>query len=129
MPRPRLVCCDRHKNAGGSRGGNPAAWLLVIARNVLVDHVRRHRRELDLPHPDELGVPPLHIESPAVRESGRSACRTSPTISNGPETAGSGKAAVMAVSGITRCGPPSGRSSMASGNAWADCPRRIRDAP
>ncbi|MGW5262388.1 RNA polymerase sigma factor [Microbispora sp. NPDC004025] len=108
-----MVCCDRHKNAGGIiieelyrehwalvcgfllrrtrdphlaedlaqetfvkatrallgwRGENPAAWLLTIARNVLVDHVRRHRRELDLPHPDELGVPALHIDALAVRD-------------------------------------------------------------
>jgi hypothetical protein len=35
----------------GWRGENAAAWLLTIARNVLVDHFRRHRRELALPHP------------------------------------------------------------------------------
>lgn len=28
----------------GWRGGSPAAWLLAIARNVLVDHHRRGRR-------------------------------------------------------------------------------------
>ncbi len=52
----------------GWRGENPAAWLLTIARNVLVDHLRRHRLELGLPHPDELGVPALHAESLAVRD-------------------------------------------------------------
>ncbi|MER6943317.1 RNA polymerase sigma factor [Nonomuraea sp. NPDC000554] len=53
----------------GWRGENPAAWLLAIARNVLVDHVRRRRLELALPDPDELGVPPLHVEALAVRDA------------------------------------------------------------
>ncbi|MEV0591207.1 RNA polymerase sigma factor [Nonomuraea cavernae] len=52
----------------GWRGENAAAWLLAIACNVLFDHVRRSRRELALPDPDELGVPPLHIEALDVRD-------------------------------------------------------------
>ncbi|WP_308164264.1 RNA polymerase sigma factor [Nonomuraea sediminis] len=52
----------------GWRGENPAAWLLTIARNVLIDHVRRARRELELPHPDELGVPALHEDALVVRD-------------------------------------------------------------
>lgn len=53
----------------GWRGGNTAAWLLTIARNVLLDHVRRSRRELELPSPDELGVPPLHVAAMDVRDA------------------------------------------------------------
>ncbi|MFI7616364.1 RNA polymerase sigma factor [Nonomuraea terrae] len=53
----------------GWRGENPAAWLLRIARNVLIDHVRRARRELALPAPEELGVPPLHVASLDVRDA------------------------------------------------------------
>ncbi|WP_181448980.1 RNA polymerase sigma factor [Nonomuraea aridisoli] len=53
----------------GWRGENPAAWLLTIARNVLIDHVRRARRELALPVPEELGVPPLHVASLDVRDA------------------------------------------------------------
>lgn len=53
----------------GRRGENAAAWLLTIACNVLVDHVRRHHRELALPDPDELGVPALHVESLDVRDA------------------------------------------------------------
>jgi RNA polymerase sigma factor (sigma-70 family) len=30
----------------GWRGGSPAAWLLAIARNVLIDHTRRRRLDL-----------------------------------------------------------------------------------
>jgi RNA polymerase sigma factor (sigma-70 family) len=37
----------------GWRGGSPAAWLLAIARNVLVDHMRRRGREL-VPLSDQL---------------------------------------------------------------------------
>ena len=33
----------------GWRGGSPAAWLLSIARNVLIDEVRRGRRLAPLP--------------------------------------------------------------------------------
>src|SRR6187402_3613455 len=32
----------------GWRGGPPAAWLLAIARNVLIDHHRRGRRLVPL---------------------------------------------------------------------------------
>ncbi|MET7461523.1 RNA polymerase sigma factor [Nonomuraea sp. NPDC005501] len=53
----------------GWRGENPAAWLLTIARNVLIDHVRRSRRELALPDADELGVPPLHVDALEVRDA------------------------------------------------------------
>ncbi|MFB4282663.1 RNA polymerase sigma factor [Nonomuraea sp. MTCD27] len=53
----------------GWRGENPAAWLLTIARNVLVDHVRRTRRELPLPDAGELGVPPLHVAALDVRDA------------------------------------------------------------
>lgn len=53
----------------GWRGENPAAWLLTIARNVLVDHVRRSRKELALPDPDELGVPSLAIETLEIRDA------------------------------------------------------------
>src|SRR5690349_18630961 len=28
----------------GWNGGSPAAWLLTIARNTLIDHVRKHGR-------------------------------------------------------------------------------------
>ncbi|MFI6320462.1 RNA polymerase sigma factor [Nonomuraea sp. NPDC050556] len=53
----------------GWRGENPAAWLLTIARNVLVDHVRRSRKELALPDADELGVPSLAIETLEIRDA------------------------------------------------------------
>nr|WP_281200076.1 sigma-70 family RNA polymerase sigma factor [Nonomuraea candida] len=53
----------------GWRGENPAAWLLTIARNVLIDHLRRVRRELDLPDADELGVPALHVAATDVRDA------------------------------------------------------------
>ncbi|GAA2867744.1 RNA polymerase sigma factor [Nonomuraea rubra] len=53
----------------GWRGENPAAWLLTIARNVLIDHVRRARRELPLPEPDELGAPGFHVDSLEVRDA------------------------------------------------------------
>jgi RNA polymerase sigma factor (sigma-70 family) len=33
----------------GWRGGSPAAWLLSIARNVLIDEIRRGRTILPLP--------------------------------------------------------------------------------
>lgn len=52
----------------GWRGENPAAWLLAIARNVLIDHVRRARQELALPDPDELGVPALGIDALEIRD-------------------------------------------------------------
>ena len=45
----------------GWRGENPGAWLLAIARNVLIDHARRSRRELPLPDPEELAVPALDV--------------------------------------------------------------------
>ncbi|MEV4564182.1 RNA polymerase sigma factor [Nonomuraea sp. NPDC049419] len=53
----------------GWRGESAAAWLLTIARNVLLDHVRRSRRELALPDADELGVPPLHVAALDVRDA------------------------------------------------------------
>ncbi|WP_342775058.1 RNA polymerase sigma factor [Nonomuraea diastatica] len=53
----------------GWRGENPAAWLLTIARNVLIDHVRRRRIEVALPDPGELGVPPLHVAALDVRDA------------------------------------------------------------
>ncbi|MFD9940161.1 RNA polymerase sigma factor [Nonomuraea sp. NPDC059023] len=53
----------------GWRGENPAAWLLVIARNVLLDHVRRRRVELALPDPDELGVPSIGSRALEVRDA------------------------------------------------------------
>ncbi|MFI6501514.1 RNA polymerase sigma factor [Nonomuraea typhae] len=53
----------------GWRGENPAAWLLAIARNVLLDHVRRRRTELALPDPDELGVPPIGVDALEVRDA------------------------------------------------------------
>ncbi|MEU6997052.1 RNA polymerase sigma factor [Nonomuraea sp. NPDC046570] len=53
----------------GWRGENAAAWLLTIARNTLIDHVRRGRAELPLPDPDELGVPSLDVDAIAVRET------------------------------------------------------------
>ncbi|WP_343046169.1 RNA polymerase sigma factor [Nonomuraea typhae] len=52
----------------GWRGENPAAWLLAIARNVLLDHVRRRRTELALPDPDDLGVPPIGVDALEVRD-------------------------------------------------------------
>src|SRR5919197_2134302 len=41
----------------GWRGGSPAAWLLSIARHVLIDEVRRGRRLVPLPEslPDPAG--------------------------------------------------------------------------
>ncbi|MDA0631838.1 sigma-70 family RNA polymerase sigma factor [Nonomuraea sp. MCN248] len=53
----------------GWRGQNAAAWLLTIARNTLVDHLRRNRRELALPDVGELGVPPLHVAALDVRDA------------------------------------------------------------
>ncbi|NRQ36933.1 RNA polymerase sigma factor [Nonomuraea sp. NN258] len=53
----------------GWRGENAAAWLLTIARNVLIDHVRRARRDLPLPDPDELGAPALHADPLEVRDA------------------------------------------------------------
>ena len=52
----------------GRRGGSPAAWLLSIARNVLIDHMRRKRREAPLPDAEELGVPELAGDAVAVRD-------------------------------------------------------------
>jgi RNA polymerase sigma factor (sigma-70 family) len=52
----------------GWRGENPAAWLLTIARNVFIDHVRRTRTEPPLPDPDELGVPALAPSALEVRD-------------------------------------------------------------
>lgn len=52
----------------GWRGESPAAWLLSIARNVLVDHLRRSRAELPLPDPEELGAPELAVDAVAVRD-------------------------------------------------------------
>ncbi len=43
----------------GWRGGSPAAWLLAIARNVLIDHTRRRGLEL-VPLTDNLLV---HVDS------------------------------------------------------------------
>jgi RNA polymerase sigma-70 factor (ECF subfamily) len=43
--------------------------LLTIARNVLVDHVRRGRRELPLPDAGELGVPSLEADAIDVRDA------------------------------------------------------------
>ncbi|GAA3682055.1 hypothetical protein GCM10022224_052990 [Nonomuraea antimicrobica] len=53
----------------GWRGENPGAWLLAIARNVLIDHVRRTRRELPLPDPEELAVPAFDVSAVEVREA------------------------------------------------------------
>ncbi|MFG1619890.1 RNA polymerase sigma factor [Nonomuraea wenchangensis] len=52
----------------GWRGESPAAWLLAIARNVLLDHVRRSRISLPLPSPDALGVPELIEDAVEVRD-------------------------------------------------------------
>ncbi|GAA4196008.1 RNA polymerase sigma factor YlaC [Streptosporangium oxazolinicum] len=52
----------------GWRGEAPVAWLLSIARNVLVDHVRRKRPETPLPGPDELGMPEMATDAVAVRD-------------------------------------------------------------
>ncbi len=38
----------------GWRGGSPAAWLLAIARNVLIDHQRRGRRLVPIDHAELL---------------------------------------------------------------------------
>ncbi len=40
----------------GWRGGDPAAWLLAIARNVLVDAVRRDRKHVRL---DDAALAPI----------------------------------------------------------------------
>ena len=51
----------------GWRGGSPAAWLLAIARNVLIDHTRRRRLDLVpltdnlLEHPDSHDLPSEEI--------------------------------------------------------------------
>ncbi|WP_433258720.1 RNA polymerase sigma factor [Streptosporangium sp. CA-135522] len=52
----------------GWRGESPVAWLLSIARNVLVDHLRRSRTELPLPDPDELGLGEAVTDAVAVRD-------------------------------------------------------------
>ncbi|GII80725.1 hypothetical protein Sru01_57070 [Sphaerisporangium rufum] len=52
----------------GWRGESPAAWLLSIARNVLIDHFRRRRAELPLPNPEELGAPEWATDAIAVRD-------------------------------------------------------------
>ncbi|MEU7987447.1 RNA polymerase sigma factor [Streptosporangium canum] len=52
----------------GWRGESPVAWLLSIARNVLVDHLRRSRTELPLPDPDELGLREAVTDAVAVRD-------------------------------------------------------------
>ncbi|MEU4575171.1 RNA polymerase sigma factor [Nonomuraea sp. NPDC023979] len=53
----------------GWRGENPGAWLLAIARNVLIDHARRRRLELPLPDPGDLAVPALDVAAVDVREA------------------------------------------------------------
>ncbi|MGI5273562.1 RNA polymerase sigma factor [Nonomuraea sp. CA-218870] len=53
----------------GWRGENPGAWLLAIARNVLIDHARRRRLELPLPDPEELAVPALNVAALDVRQA------------------------------------------------------------
>ena len=40
----------------GWKGGSPAAWLLTIARNTLVDHVRKHGRVVVIADMAELPV-------------------------------------------------------------------------
>nr|WP_275936274.1 sigma-70 family RNA polymerase sigma factor [Sinosporangium album] len=50
----------------GRRGGSPAAWLLSIARNTLVDHMRRSRTELPLPKAEELGAFPQEQRESAL---------------------------------------------------------------
>ncbi|MER7212984.1 sigma-70 family RNA polymerase sigma factor [Streptosporangium sp. NPDC000239] len=52
----------------GWRGESPTAWLLAIARNVLLDHARRSRISLPLPSPDALGVPECTPDAVAVRD-------------------------------------------------------------
>ncbi len=58
----------------GWRGGSPVAWLLSIARNVLIDEVRRGRTLVPLPDAladpraepeDSLGVAEVLAELPA----------------------------------------------------------------
>lgn len=41
---------------------------MSIARNVLVDHMRRKRPETPLPGPDELGMPEMATDAVAVRD-------------------------------------------------------------
>jgi len=53
----------------GWRGESPVAWLLSIARNVFIDHMRRSRREVPLPNPEEFGVPELVGDAVAVRDA------------------------------------------------------------
>ena len=50
----------------GWRGGSPAAWLLSIGRNVLIDEVRRGRRLAPLP--ESLAGPSDPHEETAVRD-------------------------------------------------------------
>lgn len=47
----------------GWRGESPAAWLLAIARNVLIDAVRRDRRHLQL---DEVVLGPVEPDDDGV---------------------------------------------------------------
>ncbi|WP_425566622.1 RNA polymerase sigma factor [Planomonospora alba] len=50
----------------GRRGESPTPWLLTIARNVLVGHLRRSRTGLPLPSPEERGAPESATDAVAV---------------------------------------------------------------
>ncbi|MFB9721223.1 RNA polymerase sigma factor [Planobispora longispora] len=52
----------------GWRGDNAAAWLLTIARHVLIDHARRKRLEIPLPNADEIGAPEFPADALTVRQ-------------------------------------------------------------
>jgi len=47
----------------GWRGGRPEAWLLAIARNVLIDHGRRGLHLVPLDTLQELAAPLLDVET------------------------------------------------------------------
>ena len=47
----------------GWRGGSAEGWLLAIARNKHLDHLRRHKEQLSLPTEEELRTEPLPAHS------------------------------------------------------------------
>jgi RNA polymerase sigma-70 factor (ECF subfamily) len=59
----------------GWRGGAPAAWLLAIARNVLVDHARKGKRlvplSVDLASDNDVSPPDLGVRATLECLSGR----------------------------------------------------------
>jgi RNA polymerase sigma factor (sigma-70 family) len=60
----------------GWRGGSPAAWLLAIARNVLLDEARRGQRLVDQPKAREASRLPLRPGGARSSEAGTSTSST-----------------------------------------------------